>query len=136
MFVVVWFIRVCSFVGEGVDVKKYTPFVYVDISYAPLFSLRIQNLPERYNVTKYRVWLINEDLNSVVNTNVFSTTNQQDNWYNFTEHTGTFFFKVSAVHPDCGEYGCANSSTPSIIISKQLILSYLEETLNELRYTA
>ncbi|XP_076675303.1 uncharacterized protein LOC143372700 [Andrena cerasifolii] len=104
--------------GEGVDVKKYKPFVYVDVSYAPVFSLHVQPLPESYNVTEYRIWLIHNDTGSVVVTNVFFGTSTQDVRYNFTAQTGTSFLKVSAMHSDCGDYGCANSSTPSIIINE------------------
>ncbi|XP_017789355.1 PREDICTED: uncharacterized protein LOC108571752 isoform X2 [Habropoda laboriosa] len=90
---------------------------FIDVSHAPLLSLHVQPLPEAYNVTKYNIWLINNDTDSVTFTGVFSTTSKQDIRYNFTAHTGVFYFKVSPVHSDCGqEGGCANSTTPFIII--------------------
>ncbi|XP_076233101.1 uncharacterized protein LOC143178374 isoform X2 [Calliopsis andreniformis] len=106
-----------EFIGKDIDVRKYTPFVYIDTSYEPLFFLYIQFLPESYNVTEYRIWLINKDIGSVVDSKVFSTASKEENWYNLTGYTGSFFFKVSAVHPICGLYGCANSSTPLLILN-------------------
>nr|XP_012152386.1 PREDICTED: uncharacterized protein LOC100878942 [Megachile rotundata] len=103
-------------IDEGVKLKDYEPFVYIDVSYEPYFSLHVQPLPESYNVTQYRIWRINNDTDSVTNTVQLSASDDQEIMYDFTEHAGTFYFKVSAVHPDCGEDGCANSTTPCIVI--------------------
>lgn len=108
---------------QGTDVKVFRPFVYIDVSYAPLLFLHVQPLPETYNVTKYRIWLVNNDTNTVTFADIFSTTSKQDIRYNFTAHTGVFYFKVSPVHTYCGEYGCANSTTPYIIIRKQTAIN-------------
>ncbi|CAK9812967.1 hypothetical protein ANTQUA_LOCUS7476 [Anthophora quadrimaculata] len=111
-------VPVHRFIGDGVSIKEYRPFVYIDVSHAPLLSLHVQPLPEAYNVTKYNIWLINNNTDSVTFTGVFSTTSKQDIRYNFTAHTGVFYFKVSSIHPDCGQKGCANSTTPFIIIQE------------------
>ncbi|KZC11530.1 PREDICTED: uncharacterized protein LOC107189611 [Dufourea novaeangliae] len=107
-----------KFTGEGVSVKAYTPFVYIDVSYAPLLSLHIQGLPESFNVSEYKVWLINRNTDTVEYKNVLSTTSNQHLTfgYNFTALTGEFYFNVSAIHPDCGDNGCVNTTTPLIII--------------------
>lgn len=86
------------------------------MSYAPLLSLHVQPLPEVYNATGYKIWLINNDTDFV---KTFNMTSKQDIRYNFTAHTGVFYFKVAPMHPECGDYGCANSTTPFIIIRKQ-----------------
>ncbi|XP_043254469.1 uncharacterized protein LOC122398548 [Colletes gigas] len=103
-----------KFIEEGISIKDYTPFVYINISHAPLHSLHVQSMRESYNVTKYKIWLINNDTDS----NILFTTSEQSILYDFTGHTGVYYFKVSAIHPHCGENGCANSSTPFIIIQK------------------
>lgn len=51
-------------------------------------------------------------------------TSEQDFHYNFTAHTGVFYFKVAPMHSECGDYGCVNSTTPFIIIRKQKEISY------------
>ena len=107
------FSRICPISGEDVSIKEYRPFVYIDVSYAPLLSLHVQPLPEVYNVTGYKVWLINNDTDFA---KAFNMTSEQDFRYNFTAHTGVFYFKVAAMHLECGDYGCVNSTTPFIII--------------------
>ncbi|XP_076292829.1 uncharacterized protein LOC143215020 isoform X2 [Lasioglossum baleicum] len=101
------------FIEEDAGVRDYTPFVYVDVSDAPRFLLYIQALPESYNVSEYRVWLMNDETDSV-DTNGSWTTSDEAMSYDLTDRTGVFYFKVSAIHSDCGKYGCANSTTPSI----------------------
>ncbi|OAD57020.1 hypothetical protein WN48_02819 [Eufriesea mexicana] len=108
-------VPVHKFIGEGVSIKEYKPFVYIDVSYAPLLSLHVQPLPEVYNVTGYKIWLINNDTDFV---KTFNMTSKQDIRYNFTAHTGVFYFKVAPMHSDCGDYGCVNSTTPFIIIQE------------------
>ncbi|XP_076228523.1 uncharacterized protein LOC116432018 [Nomia melanderi] len=105
-------------IEEGTSVQRYAPFVYIDTTYAPRHSLHIQPLPDSYNVSEYRIRLINNDTDSVVHEEGFSAASTREISYNFTDHTGVFYFKVFAVHPDCGEYGCANSTTPFIIIQE------------------
>ncbi|XP_053987508.1 uncharacterized protein LOC128880941 [Hylaeus volcanicus] len=107
-------VPVHKFIEEGISIKEYTPFVYIDVSHAPLHLLHIQSMPESYNVTKYRIRLVNNNTSSII----FSTTSERNISYDFTGHTGVFYFKVSAIHPLCGENECANSTTPFIIIQK------------------
>lgn len=108
-------VPVHRFIGEDVSIKEYRPFVYIDVSYAPLLSLHVQPLPEVYNVTGYKVWLINNDTDFA---KAFNMTSEKDFRYNFTAHTGVFYFKVAVMHPECGNYGCVNSTTPFIIIQE------------------
>ncbi|XP_003394123.2 uncharacterized protein LOC126916829 isoform X1 [Bombus affinis] len=108
-------VPVHRFIGEGVSIKEYRPFVYIDVSYAPLLSLHVQPLPEVYNVTGYKIWLINNNTDFV---KTFNMTSEQDFHYNFTAHTGVFYFKVAPMHSECGDYGCVNSTTPFIIIQE------------------
>lgn len=98
------------------------PFVYIDKTYEPYFSLRVQPLPETYNVSQYRIWWINNDTNSVLYAGLLSASDNDDITYNFTGHAGASYFKVSPVHPDCGEYGCANSTTPCIVKRKKILM--------------
>nr|XP_034194458.1 uncharacterized protein LOC117610776 isoform X3 [Osmia lignaria] len=100
---------------ENVSIKEYVPFVYIDKTCEPDFSLHVQPLPETYNVSEYRIWWINNDTNSVLYAGLLSASDNEDITYNFTGHVGAFYFKVSPVHPDCGEYGCANNTTPCIV---------------------
>lgn len=103
-------------IDKDVKVKDYKPFVYIDVTYEPYFSLHVQPLPEAYNVTQYRIWWINNDTDSVSYTDLLTALDNREITYNFSEHTGTFYLKVAAVHPDCGDDGCANSTTPCIVI--------------------
>ncbi|XP_033321808.1 uncharacterized protein LOC117217969 isoform X2 [Megalopta genalis] len=102
-------------IDEDVGVRNYTPFVYIDVSDEPRLLLHIQALPESFNVSEYRVWLMNNDTDSV-DKNASSATSNREISYDFTDRTGVFYFKVSAIHSSCGDYGCANSTTPHIII--------------------
>ncbi|XP_076653491.1 uncharacterized protein LOC143359449 isoform X2 [Halictus rubicundus] len=104
------------FIEEDVGVQYYTPFIYVDVSNKPRFLLHIQPLPESYNVSEYRVWLMNAT--DAVETRHFSTTSNEELLYDFTGRTGDFHFKVSAIHSDCGKYGCVNSTTPYITVQE------------------
>lgn len=106
---------------ENASIKQYRPFVYIDVSNAPLLSLHIQPLPESYNITGYKIWLINNDTDFI---KTFNVTRKQDLQYNFTAHIGHFYFKVACMHLECGDYGCVNSTTPFIIIRKQTNLVY------------
>ncbi|XP_043791661.1 uncharacterized protein LOC122714412 isoform X1 [Apis laboriosa] len=102
-----------KFIEENASIKQYRPFVYIDVSNAPLLSLHIQPLPESYNVTGYKIWLINNDTDFI---KTFNVTRKQDLQYNFTAHIGHFYFKVACMHLECDDYGCVNSTTPFIII--------------------
>lgn len=70
-------------------------------------------------MTDYKVWLINNDTESTVSIAVISTNKNSGHvWYNFSAPNGVYYVKVAALHPKCGEYGCANSTSPYIHISK------------------
>ncbi|XP_029046232.2 uncharacterized protein LOC114877607 isoform X3 [Osmia bicornis bicornis] len=107
-----------DFNEENVSIKEYVPFVYIDKTHEPYFLLHVQPLPETYNVSQYRIWWINNDTNSVLYAGLLSASDNEDITYNFTGLAGAFYFKVSPVHSDCGEYGCANNTTPCIVKRK------------------
>ncbi|XP_046144269.1 uncharacterized protein LOC114877607 isoform X2 [Osmia bicornis bicornis] len=107
-----------KYIEENVSIKEYVPFVYIDKTHEPYFLLHVQPLPETYNVSQYRIWWINNDTNSVLYAGLLSASDNEDITYNFTGLAGAFYFKVSPVHSDCGEYGCANNTTPCIVKRK------------------
>lgn len=93
------------------------PFVYVDVSNVATLSLHVQPLPAKFNVTRYRVWLINNDTSSVTSVEL-NLNDQRDIQYNFSVAEGVHYFKVAAIHPLCGDQGCANGTSPLISTSK------------------
>ncbi|CAL7948030.1 unnamed protein product [Xylocopa violacea] len=105
------------FIREDASIKEYRPFVYADVSniLRRCVSIHIQPLPETYNVTWYKIWLIKNDTNAA---RTFNVTGKHDFWYNFDDEAGVFYFKVAPMHSECGYYGCANSSTPNFIITE------------------
>ncbi|XP_029662622.1 uncharacterized protein LOC115235160 [Formica exsecta] len=104
-------------IEDGIPVEIFTPFIYVDLSDLLNLALYVQPLPSRYNVTDYKVWLINNDTETTVSIAVISTNKNSGHvWYNFSAPNGVYYVKVAALHPKCGEYGCANSTSPYIHI--------------------
>lgn len=104
-------------IEDNVHVETYTPFIYVDMSDSSNLVLYIQQLPSRYNVTEYKVWLIKNDTQSTISTVVPANENGDHVQYNFSLPDGIYYVKVAALHPECGELGCANSTTPFIHIN-------------------
>ncbi|XP_017887333.1 uncharacterized protein LOC108629272 isoform X2 [Ceratina calcarata] len=107
------------FFGGDISIREYMPFVYVDISDKPVFSLHIQPLPDSYNVTMYKVWLMQYGSDWF---KTFDVRTGDELRYDFSSHTGYFYFKVAPMHPTCGDYGCANSTTPLIERPSQHLL--------------
>lgn len=82
-------------------------------------ALYIQPLPLTYNVTKYKVWLINNDTESTVVTAIVPANKDRGHVrYNISVPDGVYYVRVAALHPECGERGCANSTSPYIHMSK------------------
>ncbi|XP_015175206.1 PREDICTED: uncharacterized protein LOC107065755 isoform X2 [Polistes dominula] len=107
------------------NVTTYLPFIYVDVTDAFLFTLYIQPVPAIYNVTGYRIWLINNDTDITNEINVIQSQNEEYINYDFSMYDGIYYFKVAAMHPDCSIYGCVNATSPFISIkdaSKRLII--------------
>ncbi|XP_066584361.1 uncharacterized protein [Prorops nasuta] len=98
------------------NIKKFAPFIYADVSDTSILTIYIQPAPIRLNVLKYRIWLINNDTNLIIDMKTVLAYEDQHIQHNFTVHEGVHYFKVSAVHPNCGEDGCINSTTPFISI--------------------
>lgn len=113
------FSTICANLSEdGVQVEMFTPFIYVDLSDSSNLALYVQSLPSRYNVTEYKVWLINNDTESTVITIISENKDSGHLRYKFSVPDGVYYVKVAALHPKCGEHGCANSTSPYIYISK------------------
>ncbi|XP_012278230.1 uncharacterized protein LOC105698504 isoform X2 [Orussus abietinus] len=105
------------FVNEMVtDVQSYTPFIYIDISNTDGLSLYVQRVPEKFNVTSYKAWLIKNDTDSV--TTAILTPKEADSHilHEFSVDEGIYYFKVAAMHSTCNEYGCNNVTSPLIFI--------------------
>jgi len=110
---------------ENIQVKTFTPFVYIDVSDPSNTALYIQPLPSTYNVTEYKAWLINNDTKStIVTTIVLANKDRGHIRHNISAPDGVYHVKVAALHPECGEHGCVNSTTPYIYISKLKIFSF------------
>ncbi|XP_011636448.1 uncharacterized protein LOC105426763 [Pogonomyrmex barbatus] len=100
-----------------IQVKTFTPFVYIDITDLSDLSFYIQPLPPKYNVTEYRAWVINNDTRSIVlDTIIPASRNLENIRYKFSAPDGVYFVSVAVLHPECDKYGCANSTTPYIHI--------------------
>lgn len=94
----------------------FTPFVYVDVSDTVTLTLFIQTVPERLNVSDYRVWLINNNTGKIIDL-IFREKRNGHIQHSFPVDEGVYYFKVAALHFDCNEYGCVNSTSPLISIS-------------------
>ncbi|XP_050464992.1 uncharacterized protein LOC126858564 [Cataglyphis hispanica] len=105
-----------KFIEDGIPIEMFTPFIYVDVSDLLNLALYVQSLPSRYNVTDYKMWLINNDTESTVSIAIISMNKNRHVRYNFSAPSGVYYVKVAALHPKCGEYGCANSTSPYIHI--------------------
>ncbi|XP_036142679.1 uncharacterized protein LOC105840082 isoform X2 [Monomorium pharaonis] len=105
-------------IEDGIQVETFTPFIYIDVSDPPILALHVQPLPSTYNVTKYKAWLIRNDTGStIVSTTVLANGNDGHVIrHNFSVPEGVYRVRVAALHPDCGEDGCANSTSPYIHI--------------------
>ncbi|XP_001604511.1 uncharacterized protein LOC100120917 isoform X1 [Nasonia vitripennis] len=100
------------------DITRFTPFIYVDVSDASTLTLYIQTLPKRFNVSAYKVWMINNDTNSTKDIILENPNGEKLIHHNFTVHDGVLFFKVAALHPTCHANGCINSTSPFISIKQ------------------
>lgn len=107
-----------NFSEDGVRVENFTPFMYIDLSDLSNLAVYVQSLPSTYNVTEYKVWLINNGTKSVSTAIISTNKNSGLIRYNFSAPDGVYYVKVAALHPKCGKHGCANSTSPYICISK------------------
>ncbi|CAG5094910.1 Protein of unknown function [Cotesia congregata] len=104
-------------IDESIEnVQNYVPFFYIEVSDAKL-SLHIQSVPEKYNVTRYRIWMINNDTKLIKSFDL-TANGRKHLKYEFLVTEGVHYFKVAAMHTDCGDYGCNNSTSP-VISTKQ-----------------
>ncbi|XP_014482953.1 PREDICTED: uncharacterized protein LOC106748683 [Dinoponera quadriceps] len=104
-------------IADGLALRSYTPFIYVDVSDSSNLALHVQPLPPKYNVTRYRVWLTRNETESVISVTLPANEDGGHVRYNFTAPDGVYFVKVAALHPDCDEqHGCVNSTSPYILI--------------------
>ncbi|XP_023247431.1 uncharacterized protein LOC106635760 isoform X2 [Copidosoma floridanum] len=102
------------------DVSLYTPFIYVDVSDGSILTVYIQLLPEKFDISKYKIWMLNkENLENVKEVTVEKLEGHDQIRYSFPVEKGTYYFKVTALHPICREYGCVNSTSPFINIKQQ-----------------
>ncbi|GAB1866897.1 SEFIR domain-containing protein [Camponotus japonicus] len=105
-----------KFIEDGVRVENFTPFMYIDLSDLSNLAVYVQSLPSTYNVTEYKVWLINNGTKSVSIAIISTNKNNGLIRYNFSAPDGVYYVKVAALHPKCGKHGCANSTSPYICI--------------------
>ncbi|XP_057325549.1 uncharacterized protein LOC130667741 isoform X1 [Microplitis mediator] len=104
-------------IDENIEnVQNYVPFFYIEVSDAKI-SIHIQSVPDKFNVTTYRIWMINNDTNLIKSFDL-TANGKKHLKYDFLITEGVHYFKVSAMHPDCGDYGCVNSTSP-VISTKQ-----------------
>ncbi|KAF7996197.1 hypothetical protein HCN44_001829 [Aphidius gifuensis] len=101
------------------SVFEYKPFVYIDVSDVSTLSLFIQPMPNKYNITSYKIWMIKYNTNTIIDVVDVILKYNNDNGdnhlqYNFTVSEGIYQFKVASMHPQCGEYGCVNNTLPAI----------------------
>ncbi|KAK2581249.1 hypothetical protein KPH14_008039 [Odynerus spinipes] len=103
-------------IDENNNVDMYLPFVYIDVSDALLFTLYIQPVPTKFNVTTYRIWLINNSTGTTTDVKLSQLQNGEHIQYNFSILEGVYYFQVAALHPNCSIYGCINATSPFISI--------------------
>ncbi|KAL0112808.1 hypothetical protein PUN28_012222 [Cardiocondyla obscurior] len=105
-----------QFIQDGIKIASFTPFIYIDVSDASSPALYVQPLPPSYNVTSYKVWLINNDTELIATTEIFADKDGRNIRHNFSAVDGVYYIKVAALHPECGDHGCANSTSPYVYI--------------------
>lgn len=105
-------------IEDGIQIETFTPFIYADVSDSSNVAIHVQQLPEKYNVTEYKVWVINNNTDAIISAIILTDKNREHVQFNFSASNGAYYVKVAAMHPDCGEYGCANSTTPYIYIKR------------------
>ncbi|XP_015108561.1 uncharacterized protein LOC107035591 [Diachasma alloeum] len=106
-------------IGERVDdVRNYIPFAYIDVSDIPAVSLHIQPIPKKFNTSDYRIWVINNDTGASEVTNLKLLNSEGHIRHNFTMLDGAHYVYVTAMHPDCDEQGCINSTLPVITVKQ------------------
>ncbi|XP_032666687.1 uncharacterized protein LOC116842091 isoform X2 [Odontomachus brunneus] len=112
----VFYVPQHTHIADGVALDEYTPFFYVDVSESASLALYVQPLPASYNITRYRACLIHNETESTSCTTLPANENGGHIRHNFSAPDGLYYVKVAALHPDCGEYGCVNSTSPFIQI--------------------
>lgn len=105
-------------IDEDNDITTYLPFLYIDVTDALLFKLFIQPVPIKFNVTSYRIWLTNNSTGITIDTIISQPLDGNHLQYNFSILDGIYYFQVAALHPNCGKYGCINSTSPFISIKE------------------
>lgn len=106
-------------IEDGVQVETFAPFVYIDVSDPSDPALYVQPLPPTYNVTEYKAWLINNDTGTTIATVVIPAGEDRGHVrHNFSAPDGVYYVRVAALHPECGERGCANSTSPYVYIKR------------------
>ncbi|XP_047362061.1 uncharacterized protein LOC124953971 isoform X1 [Vespa velutina] len=103
-------------IDENNDINGYLPFIYIDVSDALLFTLYIQPVPKKFNVTTYRIWLTNNSTGITTDIKVSQPINEEHIQYNFSILDGIYYLQVAAIHPNCSIYGCINATSPFISI--------------------
>lgn len=75
-------------------------------------------MPERFNVTSYKVWMINSLANTTKEIILINLDKDPVIYHNFSVDEGVIYFKVAALHSICPDNGCVNTTSPYISISK------------------
>ncbi|XP_029175793.1 uncharacterized protein LOC114944172 [Nylanderia fulva] len=112
----IFFVPDHKLIEDDIKVEMFTPFTYIDVSDLSQLALYIQPLPKSYNVAKYKIWLINNDTQSALNIVILpANENNEHLRYDFSvPDDSVYYIKVAALHLNCGEHGCVNSTTPFI----------------------
>ncbi|KAL2719012.1 hypothetical protein V1478_011431, partial [Vespula squamosa] len=103
-------------IDERNKITEYVPFIYVDVTDALLFTLYVQPVPKKFNVSAFRIWLINNSTGLTIDVTMAQPKYGQYLEYNFSILDGLYYFRVAALHPSCGPYGCINATSPFISI--------------------
>lgn len=97
------------------DLTQWTPFLYVDVSESPALTVRWLQAPQNFGISKYELKVYDKD--ELKETKVFSSTNEEELSYTYSEYFpkyGEYKFEVRLHNDSCKNCTYRSSESPVI----------------------
>lgn len=101
------------------DLTQWTSFQYVDVSESPALTVRWLQAPQSFGITKYELKVYDRD--ELKETKVFSSTNEEELSYTYSEYFpthGEYRFEVRLRNDSCRNCTYLVSKSPVINVGK------------------
>jgi hypothetical protein len=101
------------------DLTHWTPFLYVDVSESPALTVRWLQAPQSFGISKYELKVYDRD--ELKETKVFSSTNEEELSYTYSEYLpkyGEYRFEVRLRNDSCKNCTYLASESPVINVGK------------------